>query len=63
MRVIHYTLGEVGVLPFCHGEEDRAPSLDVDEGAIAELHGAGDHGVHVSKRLCVASHVVGRTNV
>jgi hypothetical protein len=38
-------MGEHAVLASSHGEEHRAPPLDIDVGAIAELDGARDPAV------------------
>jgi hypothetical protein len=46
------------VLPVLAGKDDGSPTLDVGDGAVAELVGAVDLSVELSKDLLGTCHVV-----
>ena len=51
------------MLPHLGLEDDRADSLDLDDGGITELDGALHIGVQVKEELAPTSHVVRSTGV
>jgi hypothetical protein len=55
-NIVH--LGEHAMLPVLAGEDDGSPTLDVGDGAVAELDGAVDLSVELDKNLLGTCHVV-----